>query len=641
MAASCGEQITATNDAEDENYEDAVETVHSPGVSGPGPSIMDLDSSISEADLALAMFFNNRFTEARDRMQPWVDQSMYHALGYGTILYIQAVMTFDMADIETAIEAIKKSVIMCNRLRKKTSIISSITKMNSKVNYDEFTEEEIHAELCYAECLLIRAFLTFIQDENLISFVKGGLKIRECYKIYKECHKILRNRKVKTDTHTVHFESGVCMGIGAFNLMISLLPSKIMKLLEFVGFSGNKKFGLSELKRGCDLHVGLRGKISSIILVAYHSLVTYVLGLADGDIDLATEVLQPCLVDHPKGALFLFFAGRLEEVKGHIDEAINKFEDSIDSQSEWRQFHHLCYWELMWCHCFKSDWLIAMKYAERLCKESRWSKATYTYQKASFLSMCPEQTDETRKHIDYLFGEVPRLKQRIAGKSLPFEKFAVAKSQRYFTQGNYLILPALELIYVWNGFSIVGKNRELLERMLAEVETTLTEIIDKKSPGESCDEKFYHDNYCLALLLKGVCLRHREQSFQAEQCFLEVIHSEKRIRFDHYLIPYSLVELSILYLGQERYADVKKLLEKAKKQYSRYFLESRLHFRIHAIRLQLNAARNSTSDSNSTAEMPCEEDTDADVEGATATAVDVDSWVDIENGDVGSMKESL
>ena len=44
------------------------------------------------------------------------------------------------ADIENAIEAIKKSVIMCNKLRKKTSIMSSITKMNSKVNYDEFTE---------------------------------------------------------------------------------------------------------------------------------------------------------------------------------------------------------------------------------------------------------------------------------------------------------------------------------------------------------------------------------------------------------------------------------------------------------------------------------------------------------------------
>lgn len=41
-------------------------------------------------------------------------------------------------------------------------------------------------------------------------------------------------------TTKVHFESGVKMGIGAFNLMISMLPSRVIKLLEFMGFSGNK-----------------------------------------------------------------------------------------------------------------------------------------------------------------------------------------------------------------------------------------------------------------------------------------------------------------------------------------------------------------------------------------------------------------
>lgn len=46
---------------------------------------------------------------------------------------------------------------------------------------------------------------------------------------------------------------------------------------------------------------------------------------------------------------------------------------------------------------------MAMKYAEKLCKESRWSKATYTYQKAAFLMMCDDQTDETRAHIQLLF----------------------------------------------------------------------------------------------------------------------------------------------------------------------------------------------------------------------------------------------
>ena len=33
----------------------------------------------------------------------------------------------------------------------------------------------------------------------------------------------------------------------------------------------------------------------------------------------------------------------------------------------------------------------------------------------------------------------------------------------------------------------------------------------------------YMDDYCLALLLKGVCQKFRGQFLQAEQCFLEVI----------------------------------------------------------------------------------------------------------------------
>ena len=50
-----------------------------------------------------------------------------------------------------------------------------------------FVDLEIHSELVYAECLLLRSILTFIQDENLVSFIKGGLKIRACYQSYKEC----------------------------------------------------------------------------------------------------------------------------------------------------------------------------------------------------------------------------------------------------------------------------------------------------------------------------------------------------------------------------------------------------------------------------------------------------------------------
>ena len=51
-----------------------------------------------------------------------------------------------------------------------------------------------------------------------------------------------------------------------------------------------------------------------------------------------------------------------------------KLQECIQSQQQWRQIHHLCYWELMWAHCFQQDWLEAYRYADLLCKESKWSQ---------------------------------------------------------------------------------------------------------------------------------------------------------------------------------------------------------------------------------------------------------------------------
>ena len=45
------------------------------------------------------------------------------------------------------------------------------------------------------------------------------------------------------------------------------------------------------------------------------------------------------------------------------------------------------------------------------------------------------------------------------------EKFAVRKAERYFDQEGYLVLPGLELIYVWNGFAILGQDYRLTEKM--------------------------------------------------------------------------------------------------------------------------------------------------------------------------------
>ena len=87
-----------------------------------------------------------------------------------------------------------------------------------------------------------QACLTFCEDETLVSFVKAGFKVRACFQSFREGWNALNERDWESSPqeHKGDFESGVRLGIGSFNLLISLLPARIMRLLEFIGFQGNR-----------------------------------------------------------------------------------------------------------------------------------------------------------------------------------------------------------------------------------------------------------------------------------------------------------------------------------------------------------------------------------------------------------------
>ncbi|XP_075065945.1 tetratricopeptide repeat protein 39B isoform X1 [Mixophyes fleayi] len=562
------------NDVDEENFEDAYESI-------PVASKMDLRNALKECTMALNLFLNNKFSEALELLRPWARDSMYHALGYSTILVMQSAMTFEPQDIQMGIGTMKEALQTCQRFRKRNSVVESLSNLVSKHTGEQLSEEEMHAEICYAECLLQKAALTFVQDENLINFIKGGLKIRTSYQIYKECHQVLlgmtQDDKNSSDNHN-QFEGGVKLGIGAFNLMLSLLPSKILRLLEFIGFSGNREVGLFQLQEGAS-GASLRAILCALTLLFYHTYISLILGTGEGNLQEADALIEPYLEKFPNGALILFYAARIDVLKGNFEQAQATFQQCIVAQQEWKQIHHLCYWEMMWCYSFQQDWLQAYRYADLLCKESKWSKATYVFQKAAILSMLPEDAVKTTgEDIVALFRQVEGLKQRIAGKSIPTEKFAVRKSRRYAAANPVkLTLPLLEMMYVWNGFTIAGRRSDLTESLLVTIEKAETALQNEKNPTE-----YFGDDQCLVQLLKGLCLKHLGRLLQAELCFNQVIQSEKRLKYDHYLLPFTYYELGLLYKDQGYTDKAIRFIETAKSNYKDYSMESRLHFRIHA-----------------------------------------------------------
>lgn len=542
---------------------------------------MDLKNGLEECEVALKLFLNNKFKDALELLQPWAKDSMYHALGYSTIVVLQAIMTFEQQDIQNGISAMRDALQTCQKYRKKSTVVESFSSLLSRGSLEQMTEEEMHAEICYAECLLQKAALTFVQDENMINFIKGGLKIRTSYHIYKECLSILHIlQKNRVEQQFFHeFEGGVKLGIGAFNLMLSLLPARIIRLLEFIGFSGNRELGLLQLQEGASGR-SMRSPLCCLTILSFHTYISLILGTGEVNLVEAESLLAPFLKQFPNGSLMLFYHARIELLKGNVEEAQEIFRKCISVQEEWKQFHHLCYWELMWINIFQLNWMKAYYYSDLLCKESKWSKATYVYLKAAILSMLPEEEVEAAKeNVVTLFRQVDSLKQRIAGKSIPTEKFAVRKSRRYSSSlpaPVKLVLPALEMMYIWNGFPIVSKREDLSENLLLTIEKAETTL-----QNQNCSE-YLVDDECLLKLLKGCCLKNLQRPLQAELCFTHVIQSEKLLKFDHYLVPFTLFELAFLYKSQGDIDKAFKALETARNNYKDYSMESRLHFRIQA-----------------------------------------------------------
>lgn len=179
-------------------------------------SQMTLKECLDECMEALDLFLNNHFSESLERLRPRVNESMYHALIYATVLEMQAMMTFQPDDISNAGNTMKSAQEVCQRFRRKSPVLA-----NKSVG-ESLTEVQLHAEVCYAECQLQRAALTFLQDENMVSFIKGGIKVRNSYLIYKELHSFIKSHNCLKGPSHVHLEGGISFGIGAFNLTLSI-----------------------------------------------------------------------------------------------------------------------------------------------------------------------------------------------------------------------------------------------------------------------------------------------------------------------------------------------------------------------------------------------------------------------------------
>jgi len=116
-----------------------------------------------------------------------------------------------------------------------------------------------------------------------------------------------------------HFRSGVYLGVGMCNIVLSMMPGKLATLVELFGYKGDRKLGLEMLMRaggwvdGQDepkvgaSDEGVRRTICDMSLLIFHLVLSSF--TFDGvDISVATKVLKWNLKRYPNGSFLPSFS---------------------------------------------------------------------------------------------------------------------------------------------------------------------------------------------------------------------------------------------------------------------------------------------------------------------------------------------
>lgn len=536
-----------------------------------------LEQQIKVIEDTIKIFFQNRFNEADHvfASDENLDSYIYYKCARAYMAFIFACITMEKPFIDDAFEKVNAIMSHVKKMRKGTSL----TSWFFKTDYNEYTDEECHAEVIFGEANFMHFMLIFIDDPNIFALIRAIFNIRNAHNAYKMAGHIYNEKNNwKSEVLQKNFNDAYQLGWGFYNITMSFLPDRLLRILNIVGYDCDRQLGFTLCKNVTENQLTYRSKVLEFLICFYSLYMEQFFGSGTADLEWVKEITKKALVQYPDSVFDLFYGARVKQITGNTEEAIGMFEKCIKCQNEFPALHNVATWDLLWSYAIKCDWKKASECALFLEKNCNWSKATNLYQWICFqhIIMEEENRPELLPAIEEAMKRVPELRRRYIGKTIPPEKFAITKANSYLSGKTVLHLPVFELFYIWNVFGNTQGKPELLDPILQRIERKI-EVL-----RGSGDEGFY-----TLLLLKGVCLRNYGRHEDAVSCFQQILNDEKSIREMTYVPPHAALELGLSYLTIGKVDESKKWLLRARDHYTGFLVESLAHLRIHGALCQI------------------------------------------------------
>eukprot|EP00079_Xenopus_tropicalis_P026026 XP_012819695.1 PREDICTED: tetratricopeptide repeat protein 39C isoform X1 [Xenopus tropicalis] len=510
-----------------------------------------LDPS-EDAELALVginMLLNNGFKESDQLFRKYRNNSPLMSFGASFVSFLNAMMTFEEEKMQLACDDLKMTEKLCESDEGVIETIKNKIKKNVDIRKSsQSMVDRLQRQIIVADCQVYIAVLSFVKQE-LSAYIKGGWILRKAWKIYNKCYvdinalqemyqkKTSQESDAANDNHIDaegvtedslnRLKGAVSFGYGLFHLCISMVPPNLLKIINLLGFPGDRLQGLSSLMYASESK-DMKAPLATLALLWYHTVVRPFFALDGSDnqggLKEAKEILNKKESAYPNSSLFMFFKGRIQRLECQINSALTSFHTALELATDQREIQHVCLYEIGWCSMIEMNYKDAFQSFERLKNESRWSQCYYAY----LTAVCQGATGDVDGAHD-VFKDVQKLFKR---KNNQIEQFSVKKSERFKKQSptkELCVLAAIEVLYLWKALPNCSLSN--LQRM----SQACHEVLDPAVVG------------LRSLLLGAIhkCLGNTEDAVQT------VVKG-------------------------------KTLLFQAKEEYTGYDFENRLHVRIHA-----------------------------------------------------------
>ncbi|XP_042354106.1 tetratricopeptide repeat protein 39C-like [Plectropomus leopardus] len=585
-----------------------------PTGAAPGSAEDEKTEVINDAELALKginMLLNNGFKESDELFRSYRNHSPLMSFGASFVSFLNAMMTFEEEKMQMAFEDLKATERLCES--ENTGVIETI-KNKIKRSMDSQRSgvaavNRLQRQIIIADCQVYLAVLSFIKQE-LSSYIKGGWILRKAWKMYNKCYSDITHlqegsRRRASEQQSLppslssseksdhsrssspgpspalrldginpetldRLKGSVSFGYGLFHLCISMVPPHLLKIVNLLGFPGDRLQGLSALTYASESK-DMKAPLATLALLWYHTVVQPFFALDGTDTQAglmeAKSILQQREAIYPNSSLFMFFKGRVQRLECQISIALTSFRDALDLASDQREIQHVCLYEIGWCSMIELNYREAYRAFERLKTESRWSQCYYAY----LTGVCQGATGDLEGAVK-VFKDVERLFKR---KNNQIELFSMKRAEKLRTPSlskELCILSVIEILYLWK--ALPNCSTAKLQTM-----TQVLQGIDDAS--------------CAGLknLLLGAIYRCLHNTKDAIQYFQLAARDEVGRLSNSYVQPYSCYELGCVLLNSPESAGKGRMLMlQAKEDYAGYDFENRLHVRIHSALASMRAA---------------------------------------------------